>query len=89
MILTQIKGYLMAGVGVLVAILAGIAGFFKLRLEQKKREISDIKKDSLQESMEQLQKAEKAQYEAGIRANKETKDKRQRLIDGDDSMLDG
>ena len=40
MILTQLKGYLMAGIGVLVALLAGLAGFFKMRVEQKKREIA-------------------------------------------------
>lgn len=88
MILTQLKGYLMAGVGVLVALLAGLAGFFKMRVEQKKREIADIKKDSLEESMEQLQDAQEAMHKAGVNKDEKTKTERQAVIDGDRSFLD-
>lgn len=73
MILTQLKSYGAAIIGVIMAGLGILAGFFKLRLEQKKREISDIKKDSAQHAMEQIQDAQEAQHKAGVKADDKAK----------------
>lgn len=88
MILTQLKSYGAAIVGVIVAGLGILAGFFKLRLEAKKREISDIKKDSAQHAMEQIQDAQEAMHKAGVEANEKAKKGREKVIAGDRSFLD-
>jgi len=84
----QAKVYMAAAVGVLIAALAGLAGYFKLRVAQKDKQISDIKKDSLQHAVDQLQDANQASHDAGVKADAEAKTQRDKVTNGDRSFLE-
>ncbi len=55
---SQIKVAIAAGIALLVAGLAAVAGYYRLKVAKKENEISTIKKDSLQSALDQLSDAQ-------------------------------
>jgi len=85
---TQAKVILAAGVGIVIAALAGLAGYFKLRVAQKDKQIADTKAASLAASEKLLRDAQNGRQQAGVKADEKAMEDRAEASRGDRSHFE-